>query len=206
MRNALVLIVSLALVIAVGIGTTIAWLTDKTETVANAFTVGNIEIALDEAKVDENGKIVRDTNGEIVRTILGNSYKIIPGFTYPKDPIVTVKANNEACYLFVKFEQGEAPKYFKYDSNLKKENGWKQVADLPATVWYREVTASDKDQSWKLLVGDTITVKDTVTEELMEAASAEKLVYTAYAIQLYKSNTDKFTPAEAWEEVSKTTK
>ena len=48
---------------------------------------------------------------------------------------------------------------------------------------------------------DQVLTKPEVTEEMMEALTEEtypKLNITAYAVQLYKSNTVKFSPAEAW--------
>lgn len=47
------------------------------------------------------------------------------------------------------------------------------------------------------------TVKEEVTKEQMNALDSESsyptLTFTAYAVQLYKSNTEQFEPAEAWE-------
>ena len=45
-----------------------------------------------------------------------------------------------------------------------------------------------------------VTVLDSVTKEMMNDTgfTAPTLTFTAYATQLYKNNTDKFTPANAW--------
>ncbi|MBR6644839.1 MAG: SipW-dependent-type signal peptide-containing protein [Clostridia bacterium] len=65
---------------------TLAYLTDK-ETVVNTFTVGNVDISLQETDVDGDG----DESS--------NSYHIIPGNTYEKDPTVTVKSSSEEAYV-----------------------------------------------------------------------------------------------------------
>lgn len=72
---------------------TLAYLTD-TKTVTNTFTVGNVQIKLDEANVDANGK---QTSG---RTETGmTNVKLIPGRTIDKDPTVTVLSGSEECYV-----------------------------------------------------------------------------------------------------------
>lgn len=195
-------VVALVLVVALAsIGGTIAWLTDKTDEVRNTFTVGDINIKLDEAKVGADGKKL---TGDDADRVTANSYKLVPGNTYDKDPTVIVEANSEDCYLFVKFEETNDPStYLTYTSTLTTANGWTQGdgTDIPANVWYRKVMTSDTTRSWELLSGNTISVKDTVTKENMETAAKAELTYTAYASQLYKSAGVEFSAKEAWNNV-----
>ena len=195
MKKILALVLCMVLVAGLSIGGTLAWITAKTNPLTNTFTVGNITINLDEAKV-ENG--VASTTE---RVTAGNAYKLIPGTSYVKDPTVTVKAGSEKCYLFVEFkEEGNASTYLTYASKLDTQNGWTKGngTKIPSNVWYRTVEASGEDQSWELLVKNTdgtgITVKNTVTETNMTAASAAKLTYTAYAVQFVNMN----DAADAW--------
>lgn len=81
---------SLALVGATVLGT-MAWLTDRDE-VKNTFTVGNVEIKVDETDVDTEGN---PTGGDRVQE---NEYHLIPGCTYTKDPTMTVKAGSVESY------------------------------------------------------------------------------------------------------------
>lgn len=83
----LALLLALTLLLGCAIGGTIAWLTSETTDVQNTFTVGDINIELNESEIDN------DRN---------RSYNFVPGDTLPKDPKVTVQPNSEACYLFVK--------------------------------------------------------------------------------------------------------
>ena len=77
----------LALVLAIGcaVGGTLAWLISETGPVVNTFTYGDINIGLTETT--------------------GRDYTITPGVDIKKDPKVTVEANSEACWLFVKVEK-----------------------------------------------------------------------------------------------------
>ena len=73
-----------------------AYLTDSKD-VKNTFTVGNVSIDLDEAKVNTDGTVV--TGADRVKT---NSYKLLPGHTYTKDPTVTVLAPSVESYVRMK--------------------------------------------------------------------------------------------------------
>lgn len=66
----------------------------------NTFTVGKVEIKLDETDV---------TNPTGSR-VQANSYKLMPGTTYTKDPTVTVKAGSEESYVRMKVTFNNATK------------------------------------------------------------------------------------------------
>ena len=88
-------VLALVLVAALSIGGTLAYLSSETG-VTNTFTVGKVQIELDEAKVDETGKAIK---GEGAGRVSANKYKLIPGVVLDKDPTVTVKAGSEECYV-----------------------------------------------------------------------------------------------------------
>lgn len=170
----LALVLALTLLVAGVVGGTLAWLTDQTAEVKNTFTVGDINIGLTETTTD---------------------YKMVPGNTIAKDPTVTVKANSEACWLFVKVtESANLDDFITYAI----ATGW---TELEAGVYYREVPASAADQTFSVLAGDAVTVKSDVTRAMLETAKtdAPTLTFKAYAIQK-----DHFATADAaWAEVSK---
>ena len=89
--KALLLTLCAVLLIAASVLGTMAYLT-STDTVTNTFTVGKVEIELDETDV---------TNPTGPR-VKANSYKLMPGTTYTKDPTVTVKAGSEESYVRMK--------------------------------------------------------------------------------------------------------
>lgn len=161
----------LALVACMAAGATLAWLTAKTDSVTNTFTYGDINIDLDE------------TTGE--------SYKMVPGNTIKKDPKVTVEANSEACWLFVKVEKSN-----NFDSFMEYEiaSGWTKLDGVDG-VYYREVASSTTDTVFGVLSGDSVKVKTTVTKEQFNSLTSDPtLTFTAYACQ--KDNVS--TAAQAW--------
>ncbi len=167
-------VVMLALVLALGcaVGGTIAWLTKTTDPVVNTFTYGNIDITLTET-VPENRQA-----------------KIIPGKDIPKDPKVTVKANSETCYLFVKVVEDGTFVANKVTYTIRAD-GWTKGdgTDIPADVYYREVPAATTDTAFYMLTGNTanpngvVTVSPELNKDEIATATNPTLTFTAYAIQ-----------------------
>lgn len=175
-KKTLALLLALVLVFGAAVGGTIAYLTDTTDPITNTFTVGNINIDLDETATD---------------------FKMVPGCTITKDPEVTVVANSEACWLFVKIEKSDNLDSF---ISYNVASGWTQGdgTKIPSNVWYRSVDASTTDQTFSVLAGDKVTVNNTVTKAMMDALTEDTrptLTFTAYACQ--KSGFDT-AAADAW--------
>ena len=99
MKKQTLLVVFAALMLAsVSVLATLAYLTDR-DAVANTFTVGQVDIALDEAAVTPDGRPILDDAGNPVERVKGNEYHLVPGCSYTKDPTLTVKAGSEQAYL-----------------------------------------------------------------------------------------------------------
>ena len=163
----------LALVACMAAGATLAWLTAKTSSVTNTFTYGDINIEL------------KETTGE--------SYKMVPGNTIAKDPKVTVKANSEACWLFVKVEKSTN---FDEFMTYGIADGWTKLDGVDG-VYYREVDSPTDDTVFDVLKDNSVTVKTTVTKEQFNSLTSTTmptLTFTAYACQ--KDNVS--TAADAW--------
>ena len=96
LKKTLALLLCAVLLVAGSVAGTLAYLQAKSGVVQNTFTVGNIQIKLDEAKVDLYGKEVAGAD-----RVMKNDYKLLPGHTYVKDPTVTVEAKSEDCYVRV---------------------------------------------------------------------------------------------------------
>ena len=179
-KKSLALLLAIAIVVVGAVAGTVAWLTDRTPSVTNTFTTSDINIELKETK---------------------NNFQMIPGWNIEKDPKVTVKAGSEACYLFVKLEES---KNFADFMTYKMADGWEPFPGN-AGVFYREVAAATADTTFEVLKDNQVTVKDTVTKAQMNDLTADTyptLTVTAYASQLYKNNTEKFTAAEAWDNIT----
>ena len=93
LRRVLLLVACIVLLVSLSVGATLAYLTFTTVKVVNTFTVGSVEIDLDEVDVDEYGKVDDDTR------VKANTYKLLPGHVYPKDPTVHVKKGSEPAYI-----------------------------------------------------------------------------------------------------------
>ena len=102
--KALLLTLCAVLLVAASVLGTMAYLTSSAE-VKNTFTIGKVEIKLDEAKVTADGIPV-----EGAARVTANSYKLMPGNTYTKDPTVTVKAGSEDAYVRMKVTFNNATK------------------------------------------------------------------------------------------------
>lgn len=194
MKKKVLSIVAVVLVLCCAIGGTLAWLTAKSAVVTNTFAPSNIKIEL------------KETTGE--------NYKMIPGWTINKNPKAWVEDGSEECYLFVKLVWANNT----FDTNKSYVSytpaaGWTALDDEDG-VYYREVSKAEmsKDKgatnSFPILSNDKVTVSGDITSAMMTAfengtATKPTLTITAYASQLYKNNTDKFAPAQAWDNVLK---
>ena len=165
LRRVLLTVALVAVVACASIGGTIAWLVDETGPVTNTFTVGDINIDLTETTTD---------------------YKMVPGNNIAKDPKVTVLANSEACWLFVKIEESTNLDDF---ITYAVADGWTALDETNHPgVYYREVAASATDQEFAVLTGNQVTVKESVTKPMMDALKVEgatqpTLTFTAAAVQ-----------------------
>lgn len=175
------LIAAIVLVIGCTAGGTVAWLVSKPAAIVNVFTVGNINAALAET---------------------ATAFKIVPGVDITKNPVATVKAKSEDCYLFVQLTEEHWPTFTftEADNTTRKveykiAEGWTKLED---GVYYREVAKSDaQDQSFHVLKDDKVTVSSTLTKENADAirnGNTPKLTVAVYAVQ--KAGID--TPTEAW--------
>ena len=165
-KKTLALILALVLVFGAAVGGTIAYLTDTTGPVTNTFTVGNIDITLAETTAD---------------------YKMVPGCNIAKDPKVTVEANSEDCWLFVKIDESSNLKDF---ISYNVATGWTKGDGngIPSNVWYRTVEAATADQTFSVLAGDQVTVNNDVTKTMMDGLKVDgaiqpTLTFTACAVQ-----------------------
>lgn len=222
--KSLALVLACVLLVGGVIGGTLAWLTADGGSVTNTFTESDIDITLSETKPEEK------------------TAPMVPGWKIDKDPKVTVDADSEDCWLFVKITESTTPDLDTYISYAIAD-GWQivtptDVEGKPVTsienadeiVIGRKVYKDDTTKAFNILgagsytdpMGDEedftiswgdnqVCVKPSVTEQMMEAISTSKptLSFQAYAVQLFKTNSDgnktntadEFTAAEAWARV-----
>ena len=152
-KSLIMLVCALMIVSSVAFGT-IAYLTDRAG-VTNKFTIGNVDIVVDETEVDENGNPVPDPEYDPAnptpehpdpnkRTEEENEYPLIPGSSYTKDPTLTVKAGSEESYVRMVVTITNAAEVKAVFEELKAmypekyPNGFEPAAHVDgydATVW-----------------------------------------------------------------------
>lgn len=204
-KKLLIMSVAMVLVCAFAVGMTIAYLT-STDEVVNTFTVGNVRIKLDEAKVDAYGEPV----GSPVPRVKDNSYKLIPGHTYTKDPTVTVLSGSEESYIKMTVTFTEAAAldaiFAPNGADLTEIfNGynpanWIDKGNTENTgnntrtyeFWYKDAVAAPTADVALDALFDSITVPRTITNDQLATIQGMTITVNAYAIQA-----DGFANAEA---------
>lgn len=212
MKKKLAVVLALVLVMALSIAGTYAYLTSK-DTVVNTFTVGNVQIKLDEAKVTEDGKPVEGAD-----RVKANTYHLLPGHEYKKDPTVTVLKGSEESYvrmlvtvsdmakLQAAFPKADYPDFYKGDLFLLQKlvtgwdkDTWKSIGYSNGTYEFRYKTTVEPSDDLNLVLPALFTgvsipgdVDNTALANLQNA----KITIVAQAIQA-----DGFDTADlAWAE------
>ena len=202
--KALLLMLCAVLLVAASVLGTMAYLT-STDKVVNTFTVGKVQIKLDEAKANPDGTLVQGAD-----RVKANSYKLLPGHTYAKDPMVTVLKGSESAYVkmtvtFSKAAQLDAIfdpngadmiSIFKgYDSANWTYKG--NTEDTTANTrtyefWYKGTVAAPEADVPLDALFDSITVPGSITNAQLATIEGMTITVNAYAIQA-----DGFANAEA---------
>lgn len=181
----LALLLALTLLVGCAIGGTIAWLTADTGTVTNTFTVGDINITLEETGAQSNQK----------------NYKIVPGGTDEKDPKITVTASSEKCYVYA---------YVK--NNVSLNNAVVAIPDINTANWilvgskttaataeetaifeylyrYKEVVDAS-DEAKTLPVFTEVSYEDTITKGDIATLEDTQIIIDAFAHQSANTTVD----------------
>lgn len=191
--KSLALILTVVLLLGSVVGGTLAWLIANPDPVVNTFTYGDINIDLEETDtgLDDDG----DDNT--------NEYEMMPGQEIVKDPKITVFAGSESNWLFVKLEKSE-----NFDDFMEYEmaDGW-TLLEGTENVYFRLVTEEDvaeADAEFEVIKGNCVTVKETVTKEMLNALDSDSenvtyptLTVTAYAVQYVGFEAEVTEDAEA---------
>ena len=208
--KAILMALCAVLLVAASVMGTLAYLT-STDTVTNTFTVGNVQIKLDEAKANTDGTLVENAD-----RVKANSYKLLPGHTYNKDPMVTVLKGSESCYVkmtvtFTKAAELDAifaPNganltsiFAGYDSaNWIDKGNTEDTGKNTRTYefWYKEAVAAPTADVALDALFDKIVVPGTITNTQLATIEGMTITVNAYAIQA-----DGFDDAtDAWDHFS----
>ena len=165
------------------VGGTLAWLMTETKPVVNVFTYGDIKITLVETTPEK--------------------CKMMPGKVIEKNPTLTVLADSEDCWLFVRIEESTDKALGDYIVYTVAD-GWMPLEGVHG-VYYRTVDASQEDTAFSILKDNKVKVKDSVTKEMFESLNEEnypRMTFTGYAVQRDGTIDAIDSAAEAWALVS----
>lgn len=222
-KKILVVLLAAVLLIGVGVGGTLAWLTATSGTVTNTFTVGDVNIELKEHDLVDGVLTTTEVDKE-------DTYKIVPGTSQPKDPFVRVKANSEDSWIFVQIKEvnntaGTNLKYVDWSIGT----GWTQLGEAVDGVYtyYRaeNYATTGTDVTYNVLaVDDTkgangfVSYNSNLTKANLEdldkdavdttgygtidADEMPQLIFKAFAVQAEASG----NAATAWGQIDSTAK
>ncbi len=208
MKKGNVLVLSLcALMIATGsVFGTMAYFTSS-KAVTNTFTIGEVKIELDEARVNQYGQLLHkdgttlwdsEVHAEADKheRVQSNDYKLIPGHTYVKDPTVTVSADSESSYvrMLVTVNKKSALDAIGIDT-LEVFKGYdadkwplaSQKADGDTMVYefryYQKVSTADTEEKELEALFDSIVVPSDITGDQLETLEGLEINVAAHAMQ-----------------------
>lgn len=197
MKKSKVLITTVCAVLLVTVSVlgTLAYLTSQDE-VVNTFTVGKVNITLDEAAVNADGTEIAGAD-----RVKENNYHLIPGQTYIKDPTLTVKAKSEDSYVRMlltlncadEFDAIYAPDkadlttiFNGYDAtNWVYETVTRDTAKNTITYEfrYKEIVAKSTADTKLEALFDSITVPGAFDSKDMKSIANLKITVIGHAIQ-----------------------
>lgn len=216
MRKRILVIALCAAMLAIGAAATFAYFTDQ-DAATNTFTVGKVDIKLDEAKANTDGTLVKGAD-----RVQSNEYKLIPGHTYAKDPMVTVLEGSEAAYvrmlvtvnfssqldaIFASTGENLTDMFEGYEGTSWIYKGNKEDATANTRTyefWYKEtVAAPDADVALDALF-EKIVVPGSITKEQLatlvtkdkEGKITDQLTITVVAHAIQADGFD--TADKAW--------
>lgn len=177
------------------VSSSLAYFTD-TDQKDNVFTVGNVDITLTEEKWDADL----------------NNKDLIPGKTIPKDPTITVDADSETAYTFMKVELSDD--FVDLLTAYATAEGIEDPAQVIDDWFVSEVqpkvmemgdnyvilgVLSPKAAGESVTYFDEVTIPAAVTQEMIKADGVYTIDITAYAIQAegFYNEEDKFASRQA---------
>ena len=204
-KKALALVLCAVLLVAGSVMGTLAYLT-STDEVVNTFTVGKVQIKLDEAEVNSAG--IADSAAS--SRVQENEYHLLPGHRYTKDPTIHVVAGSEDCYLFVKVENGissleaatNANSNTKTIADQMSEKGWQAVNGVSNVYCYAPnntkaaVSAGTDVHVFDYFIIDGAKTGDQIASIAGKVENNAEIKVTAYAIQ--KDGFENKSPEEIW--------
>lgn len=221
MKRILLICLCVVAIIAASVLGTLAYLIDS-DSALNTFTVGQVDISLDEEKVTPDGQPTPEEDDRVKE----NTYHLLPGQTYVKDPTVTVKAGSDQSYvrMLVTINCYDALQSICEDKFLPQNfvSGWDgakwvstQVVEVSedgksATYEFRYFEAVTADAEEDLVLPalfESFTIPGAFDGDDLEALTGLQINVVAHAIQATgftdaldgEGNVTKTAQEAAWE-------
>lgn len=179
--KALILTLCAVLLVAASVLGTMAYLTSQDQ-VVNTFTVGQVQITLDEEDTDNS---TPDADRD-----KANAYHLLPGHTYTKDPTIHVDANSEDCFLFVKVENeiADIEKAGTKVAEQMAKNGWVTVEGQTKVYVYVGKTTDATNPATvqagtNVDVFEKLAIDGNVDNNTLNGYAGKTIKVTAYAVQ-----------------------
>ena len=99
-RNLLTVLLCMVLVFTIGVGATLAYFTDKTETKVNTFVAGTVDIEIIDESPEGDGLVTGEKTDEGIE--YGTELPIMPGDVISKQVGVTVKEGSQDSWIGIK--------------------------------------------------------------------------------------------------------
>ena len=161
-KKALLLVLAAALVVVASVGGTLAWLSSTSGTITNTFTAGDVGLTLEEPNYDGNDSAI-----------------LVPGVSIDKDPTVTVTADSEACYVFVKVTN----ELSGILTGFAIDDDWEAVSGHPGLYEYKDVVLKSGTDTELTELFTSITVDQDADADTVATYDGKTIVVTAFAIQ-----------------------
>lgn len=138
-KNLLTAAASLALVAVIGVGATLAYFTDKTETKKNVFSAGKVDIELiDESPAHDGWKQGVDNDDPEVEGLKFDP--VMPGDTLSKHVAVTVADDSQDAYVAIRVVADANLPYGTETDNLDMKVWlYQTIATATDNVWYMDI-------------------------------------------------------------------
>lgn len=155
-KSLITMVAAVCLTGVVMVGATLAYLTSTTGVAKNTFTVGKVDIALNEKTGETNNDFTQESEWDD-REDGKNMY---PGQEVAKRPVVTVKANSADCWVYVKVTGADELVSKKFTINSWNNTDWDKT-DSTDTLngIYRYKDSVVKSSTDKLLPPVFLSVK-----------------------------------------------
>lgn len=180
---------AVALLGAIGVGSTLAYLSDTTGTVTNTFTVGNVSFdddnelgsGLRESKVERINGVYVDKDGA-GWTVIENDYtNLVAGEVVYKDPTVIMAKDSEDAWVFVQITNTRDKAFADIAWN---EEDWVKVEKLSTdddddddvVVYAKKETIAAREAS---TIFTSVTMADSITGD----TEIPQIEVKAFAIQ-----------------------